>query len=439
MALRPFAPGSAYAEVLRIPVARQTLLLGLIIRTPMLAGTVTLTLHVVSHLGLSYSAAGIAAAVATVAAAISGPWRGRLLDRFGLRRTVLPSLLVLTVCWSIAPFVGYWAMLPLVAVAGLFVVPTFSIIRQVLINVVADEQRKTALVLDSIAVELSYMAGPAIGVLLATWWDTPLALLACQLASVAGGVALWVINPVLRSADPAGEAAEKIRLRQWLSPMVLLVLAAAMTATIVLTGSDVGAIAALRAMGHEPSIGVILAAWGLGSAIGGLIYGGMRRSVSAFTLLGLLGLATLPLALAGGPVSFAILIFVAGLFCAPTITATVDQLSRSVPARVRGEAMGWHGSALTGGSALGAPLAGFAIDHGGWPVGLAVVGGIGVAVALAGLGLLLLRARRRRPAGQSAVAVGASSSDDSAGLVSSSTSKPNCSANPSMKSGDSAD
>ncbi len=221
-------------------------------------------------------------------------------------------------------------------------------------------------------------------------------MLTCQLASIAGGVALWIINPALRSADTGDDATESVGLRGWLSPVVLLVLAAAMTSTIVLTGSDVGAIAALRAMGHEPSIGIILAAWGLGSAIGGLIYGGMRRSVLAFTLLGLLGLATLPLALAGGPVSFAILIFVAGLFCAPTITATVDQLSRAVPARVRGEAMGWHGSALTGGSALGAPLAGFAIDHGGWPVGVTAVGAIGLAVAVAGL-LVIMSAPRARP------------------------------------------
>ena len=402
----------------------------------MLAGTVTLTLHVVSHLGLSYSAAGIAAAVATVASAISGPWRGRMLDRYGLRRTVLPSLLVLAVCWSIAPFVGYWMLLPLVAVAGLFIVPTFSIIRQVLINVVDDEQRKTALVLDSIAVELSYMAGPALGVLLATWWGTPLAMLTCQLASIAGGVALWIINPALRSADTGDDAGESVRLRRWLSPVVLLVLAAAMTSTIVLTGSDVGAIAALRAMGHEPSIGIILAAWGLGSAIGGLIYGGMRRSVSAFTLLGLLGLATLPLALAGGPVSFAILIFVAGLFCAPTITATVDQLSRAVPARVRGEAMGWHGSALTGGSALGAPLAGFAIDHGGWPVGLTVVGAIGLAVAVAGLLVITVRARRAVLAGGQS---GSDSPSDSEPVSNSSATNPNWSANLATNSGDSAD
>ena len=57
--------------------------------------------------------------------------------------------------------------------------------------------------------------------------------------------------------------------------------------------------------------------------------------------------------------------FLAGLLCAPTITASVDQASRLVPAAVRGEAMGWHGSFLTTGGALGAPIAGVAIDRGG--------------------------------------------------------------------------
>ncbi len=67
------------------------------------------------------------------------------------------------------------------------------------------------------------------------------------------------------------------------------------------------------------------------------------------------------------------LITVSGFLCAPTITATVEQLSRLVPERFRGEMMGWHGSAMTAGSALGAPLAGFAIDHGGWQWGFVVV------------------------------------------------------------------
>lgn len=48
--------------------------------------------------------------------------------------------------------------------------------------------------------------------------------------------------------------------------------------------------------------------------------------------------------------------FLAGMFCAPTMTASVDAVARVVPKRVRGEAMGWHGSFLTTGGALGGPI-----------------------------------------------------------------------------------
>ena len=47
--------------------------------------------------------------------------------------------------------------------------------------------------------------------------------------------------------------------------------------------------------------------------------------------------------------------------------------------------MGWHGSAMTAGSAVGAPVAGFAIDHGGWQWGFVVVSALGVVIAVAGL------------------------------------------------------
>jgi len=53
--------------------------------------------------------------------------------------------------------------------------------------------------------------------------------------------------------------------------------------------------------------------------------------------------------------------------------------------------MGWHGSALTLGSALGAPIAGFAIDHGGWEAGFLVTAVIGLLVAVAGLAATRLR------------------------------------------------
>jgi len=127
--------------------------------------------------------------------------------------------------------------------------------------------------------------------------------------------------------------------------------------------------------------------------VGGFIYGALHRSIPAFLLLGGLSLATLPLALAPSEWPLAVLSFVAGIVCAPTITATIDQLSRVVPERARGEALGWHGSSMTAGSAIGAPLAGVAIDWWGDGGGFVIVAGLGFAVALLGQ-LTVLRVQR---------------------------------------------
>jgi MFS family permease len=403
-----------YRRVLGIPALRQALVLGFLVRMPIFAGGVVLTLHVVGHLHRPYGAAGLVSAAATLAIAVSGPWRGRLLDRRGLRRVVLPSIAVAAVCWSIAPFVGYWWLLTLAGLAGLFVIPSFSIIRQCIIAAVAEEDRRTAISLDSVAVELSFMIGPAVAVWAATMWPTDWVLFSIEMLGVAAGVLLWVANPRLREeqAEPvddegiAHESADPARSEWFRARFVAICLAAAAT-TVVLGGTDIGIVAALRDFSAQSSIGWVLAVWGLGSLLGGLVYGGLRRSISAFWLLGGLGLVTLPMAFAGGPLSLAVLSLVAGLFCAPTITATIDQVSRVVPAAARGEAMGWHGSFMTGGMALGAPLAGYAIDHRGWSAGFVVVALSGVAVAVLGAVAMSLRARERHvpaPAKEGAIA-----------------------------------
>jgi len=389
---------TSYRSVLAIPAARHALLLGFFIRVPMFAGGVILTLHVVDRLHRSYGAAGLVTTAATVAIAVSGPWRGGLLDRLGLRRVVLPSLLVQAVCWSVAPFLGYLPLIVLAAVAGLFVVPTFSIIRQVLINAVPDERRRTALSLDSVATELSFMAGPALGVWAAVVWNTAWAILAFEWLSILAGAVLWVVNPALRPARTSEDGSPEVALprREWFSLAVAAVLGAAGASTVVLSGSDVSIIAALRSMGAQPHLGWVLALWAFGSIVGGLLYGAWRSSVSVFWLLGGLALVTAPVALASGLPWFVALLLVSGVFCAPTITATVDHLSRIVPERARGEAMGWHGSSMTAGSALGAPLAGFAVDRGGWQWGFLAVAGAGLLVAVLGGAATSLRRRRRR-------------------------------------------
>lgn len=385
-----------YRRVLAVRALRRALLLGVLVRIPVFAGGVVVTLHVVSDLGRSYGEAGIVAGAATVAVAISGPWRGRLLDRMGLRRVVAPSIVVTALCWSVAPFLGYWQLLVLATLAGLFVIPSFSIIRQAVITAVPDEDRRTAISLDAVAVEISFMLGPALGVWAATVWATDVVLFGIQMFGVLAGVLLWLANPVLRDEDEDAASGEPPPRRTWLRPRLAAVLLGAAATTVVLGGTDLAVVAALRDLDAPSSIGLVLAVWGLGSLLGGLVYGGLHRSVNAFWLLGGLAVTTAPLALAGGPATLAGLAFVAGLFCAPTITATIDQVSRLVPSTARGEAMGWHGSSMTAGMALGAPAAGFVVDHAGWAAGFLVIAGVGAVVAVLGMLVTSGRARARR-------------------------------------------
>jgi predicted MFS family arabinose efflux permease len=85
-----------------------------------------------------------------------------------------------------------------------------------------------------------------------------------------------------------------------------------------------------------------------------------------------------------------------GLLCAPVLSAASEKVADLVAEDRRGEAMGWYGSALTAGVALGAPLAGVFIDGTGPSGGFVAVGLAGVVLCL--VGLLLQAMRRRRVA-----------------------------------------
>jgi MFS family permease len=411
-------PLSPYRRVLSISAVRQALVLGILVRIPIFAGGVLLTLHVVQTLHRDYGAAGLVSAAATVCIAVSGPWRGRLLDTKGLRRAVLPSLVMTAVCWAIAPFMGYLPLLLLAALAGLFAVPSFSIIRQAVMAAVPDNDRRTALSLDSVAIEISFMVGPLVGVWAATIWPTSWVLFSIEMLGVLAGLGLWLANPVMRAdhghhqgdltdAGPhdhlgkgVANGEERLPRRAWFRPQFLAMCAAAAATTVVLSGCDIAFVAALREFGSIALIGPVLTLWGLGSVIGGLVYGMLHRSISAFVLLGGLSALTIPIALAPSVWPLAALGFVAGLLCAPTITATVDQLSRAVPDAARGEAIGWHGSAMTAGSALGAPVAGLAIDRWGWGGGFVIVSLVGLAVTVVGAGASTAYRRSRRRSGR---------------------------------------
>lgn len=383
----------SYREVLSNSAVRNVLLLGVMVRIPFFAGAVLLALHVVQTLHGSYAQAGALSSVVTLCIAVSGPWRGRMLDRFGLRRTILPSIIVGAVCWSIAPFVGYGALLVLAALAGLFDIPIFTVVRQAVIAATTEENRQPALALESVSVETAFMVGPVLGVAAATAWSTTLTLFGMQMALVLAGVFVWVRNPSLRTDDSDRSAA--IPRRAWFRLEFVALCIGASAAIAVLAGSELTFVSAIREFGAQRWLGVVMAVWGFGSLVGGLVYGALHRPISTYLLLAGLGAITIPMCFAVGPLSLGVAGLIAGALCAPTLVASVDQLSRIVPESGRGEAIGWHGAAMTLGNGIGSSLAGVAIDAGGFPAGFAAAGALGLGVGV-GLALLVSVARRRR-------------------------------------------
>lgn len=386
-----------YRQVLRLPGVRTLLVLMFASRIPVAATNMVLTLHVVLTLHRDYGAAGLVGAAGTVGTALGAPLTGRLVDGFGLRKMVTITTVVYGAYWLTAWLLPYPALLVAAFVGGVFALPVFSIGRQALAALVPDEYRKPAYSLDAISMEMTFMVGPAVGVLIATKVSTTTAMMFVGGLIALAGLALYVVDPPVRGAhdDPAELAGgRRPSRREWLGAPMLLVLAVGCGSLFILGGTEVTMVAALRGVGEVGWTGVVTISMCLASMTGGIVYGALRRTPGPVVLVCLLGLLVVPVGLVGGQWWVLCLALVpTNLVCAPTLTSTAERISRLAPASVRGEAMGLHSAALTLGIAIGAPIVGTVVDHWGPLGGFAAAGLGGIAV----VGLVVPLVRRRRP------------------------------------------
>jgi MFS family permease len=370
-----------YRRVLALPGLRPLLLLALVARVPVTAAPIALTLHVVLDLGGSYTAAGAVGAVSTLTSAIGAPLLGRLVDRRSLRFTLAISVVAEGAFWAVAPVLPYPALLVAAALAGFATMPVFSAVRQSVAALVPETQRREAYALDSIAVELSYMVGPAAAVVLVTQTSSTAAMYVIGALIVLGGIGFYVQNPPVRSPDDLVPT-EPISRRTWLRTPFVALLLLSVAVTTVISATDLAIVADLREAGQVGWIGIVIAAWCAASIVGGLVYGAVRRTLPTAVLVALLGGLTIPVSLASGAGWLALAILLPGMLVASTLSALADSISRMVPASARGEAMGLYTSAITLGLAAGAPVAGFIIDRWGPEWAFASVGALGLGVAL---------------------------------------------------------
>lgn len=387
---------TAYRRVLARPGVPALLILAIIARVPITAAPVILTLHVVLDLHRGFAASGLLAAAFALGGAFGSPLLGRGIDRFGLRPVLVLTTAVDGAFWLAAPVLGYRSLLGAAVVGGLLAIPIWSVTRQALAAMVPPAERQAGFSLDSMSVELSFAVGPAVGIALLTATNSTVTLLASAVLILGSGIALFVLDPPVQgeegveaadtAARPRGSGA-RVPVRAWLGPRVAAVLLVTFASTFTVVGTDTAMTAVVRDLDKVPLLGLVFTIWCLASLVGGFLYGASGRRFSPPLVLALLAVLCLPVAFARSWWGLALLVIPTGLFCAPLITLTAEELTRITPAGVRGLVLGVHGSALTIGNAVGAPVTGLVVDAADPRLGFVAIGVLGLA--LAGLAWLL--------------------------------------------------
>jgi MFS family permease len=397
-------PGRGIRAVMATPGAPRLIIASLVAAIPSGAIGVLLILHV-KHLGGSYALAGLTAGGYTVGAALTGPAVGRLVDRHHAV-PVLAGCMILT-----AAAVSGLALLTADSAHVLFVMlaiagglthpPVGAVTRTLLPTVVADHDTlHAAYALESSALELSYIVGPAlIGGLIASQ-STRTALFVDAGVLVLG--TLWFMSlPAPRRWRPAAAVtgAERHSSRGALASPSLRLLLLVITAFSVSFGAvEVAVTAAASGLDARSLTGPLLAAWGFGSLVGGVLLATRAAPADAHRrllwLLAALALGDLALVLTSGSWAFAALLPLSGLAIAPAYGVVNAMTGVAAADGASTEAFAWLGTGVSAGFSTGAVLAGPAADLGGAPGAFGVsLGAVLCAMLLTLSGRRLLTAR----------------------------------------------
>lgn len=386
-----------YAAVLRTPFVLRLLGTALLARAPIGVNGLAIVLFIRAESGSFATAGGVAGAYAVGAAGVA-PFLGRVVDRSGAPRVLIPLALAHGVLLALLVALGLSgaATLALLAVgflAGAAIPPVGSVLRALWPGLMEGQADlvTTAYALDAVVIEVSFVLGPVIVGLAAAYASPQLALLVAIVLVIAGTVAFCTVAPV-RGYRPRDDADADTGGR-------LGALRSAGVRTLILTTLPIGfcvgaAEVTFPAFGEslgEPALaGPLIAIWSLGSAIGGLVYGahGHRLPVRTAYLrtLAVIPLVTLPLVLPSSFAAMAPLALLSGIAIAPLIAAGSQLVGEIAPQGALTEAYTWPLTALVGGVAAGNAAAGVIVSEAGWReafLAAALVGAVGIAVGFA--------------------------------------------------------
>ncbi|MBG6056107.1 putative MFS family arabinose efflux permease [Salinibacterium sp. CAN_S4] len=346
----------------------------------------------------NYALAGAVSGCVVLGAAVLSPIWSRAADSRG-QGAVLP-LAIATALLSATALIAVvhlgapvWSWFVAAFLVGASSIDAGTLARARWVHLLRSPHDKhTALALESVGDEFTFVIGPPVVTLLAGLVSPAFGLATGVAISVAGLAVLLA----QRSTAPVPVHSQHERRR--LLPAGIIGLLPGYVGVGLMFGSiDLTAVGVAREAGSQVLAGVLLAVFAIGSVVSGLVFGALSGGWSAirrvlFASVAFAAVVPLLLLVRDIP-SLAIVSFTAGLVTTPVLISGSSLIEIIVDRSEITTAMAWPSVALSLGVTIGATVGGEAINRGGAWAGLLVCG---ASAALVG-GCGILNAALRRP------------------------------------------
>ena len=361
---------AGYRALFRHAGAARFAALSLVMRIPL--GTVGLaTLLHVRELTGSIAFAGSVVGAQLVAAASTAPLMGRIVDTRGPHGALLVTGLVAPLALATMLFAGRLGLSPgamfvVALVAGAFSPPITVMVRTLWRMRLEDgPERRTAFALDGVVLELAYTLGP-LAIAAAVALASTTAAMSVAVVFTALAVPLLYASRALQWWKPSPPAQ-----RHWLGPLtqtaLLKIYAATFALTMTFGALEVGYPAFGRLAGADSWGPILIAVNSIGSAIGGVVYGGLTlRTPLARLLPALMAALAVPLALhlpIGSPWVMMPFAFAGGALITPAMTSVSLLVSTLAPPRYTTEAFTWSSTSIVTGVGVGMAVGGALVER----------------------------------------------------------------------------
>jgi MFS family permease len=392
-----------YREIFRAPGAKGFASAGFVARMPMAMAPIGIV-AMLSQTHGEYWLAGAVSATYALTNALLAPQISRLIDRLGQSPIVVPATIVSATAFAVLIAAAHldwpvWTLF-LSALAAATAPSIPALVRARWTEIFRDRpEMTTAFAFESAADELVYIAGASLSVGLSVALFPEAGMLASTLF-LAFGTAAFILQrstePRVRPVDH-GATGSAIRQRP-----VQIVTFALIFIGAIFSVAEVSSVAITKELGQPGAASLVIGVYALGSFVVGLVIGALGLTMPLQRQLAIavaiITLTAVPLLFADTVPLLAFTVFLSGVAISPTFITAFGLIERRVPEAMLTEGVTWVMTGIGIGMALGAFVAGWAVDtfgarNGFW---VSIISGA-IALATVLLGQRTLAGHRERP------------------------------------------